>query len=109
MRLPAVTQKQWYMEDARELHETIWAAYQAGQPHLVPGEPEPFKSRKAASLQGNLHGFWRARGFKLSVTLNAERRIEMAIVPASVKPRRKPSVELDEDDYIWQQPAQRIA
>ena len=109
MRLPAINERQRILEDARELQEAIWLAYQEGRPYLVPGEPEPCKSREAARLQGNLHSFWRARGFKLSVTLNAERRIEIAMEPASVKPRRKSTVELDEDDYIWQQPAQRIA
>ena len=108
MRLPTVTQKQIYLEDARAFNEAIWAAHLAGEPYLVPGEPEEFKSRRAAEIQGNLHSFWRARGYRLSVRLREDRRIAITVVPASVKPRR-PSKPMTDEDYITCQPASWVA
>lgn len=101
MRLPTVTRKQKFIEDARELHEAIWFAHLAQKPYLVPGEPEAYKSNRAAVLQGNLHSFWIARGFRLSVRLRKDRRIAMTLTPAQAKQRvvRRPV-----EDLAWSQP-----
>jgi hypothetical protein len=93
MTLPTVTAKQQLQEQARATHEAIWRAHQAGVPYLWPGEPEGVKSRKAANIGGNLHSFWIARGFRLSVTLRKDRRIVVTLTPAIPKPRRNAPVE----------------
>lgn len=88
MRLPTATAKQVLQEQARAAHEAIWAAHQAGEPYLWPGEPEPVKSRAAFRVHSNLHSFWISRGFRLSVKLRADRRIVVTLTPAPAIPRR---------------------
>lgn len=101
MRLPTVTVKQGCIEDARALHEAIWTAHQAGRPLVLAGDAEPKYSSRAAALQGNLHSFWIARGFKLSVKLTAERRVAITLSPKPAKQRKNhPVVEAS-----WNQPA----
>jgi hypothetical protein len=105
MRLPTVTVKQGCIEDARELHEAIWAAHLKREAHVLDGLAEPKYSSRAAALQGNLHSFWIARGFKLSVKLNSERRVAITLSAAPAKQRTNHPVV----DPSWNQPAVRVA
>lgn len=88
MKLPAVTRKQQDTEDARQTHEGIWYAHLSGKPFLLPGNPEPVKSRRAAHLQGVLHHFWKARGFRMSVKLQADRRLAITLTVCEPRQRR---------------------
>jgi hypothetical protein len=86
MRLPTVTAKQVLQEQARATHEAIWFAHQAWGEYLWPGTAEP---RKATTLHNNLHSFWIARGFKLSVKVRrSDRRIVLTLTLAPAIPRR---------------------
>lgn len=100
MRLPTVTVKQQFQEQARATHEAIWTAHQAGKPYLVPGSPEPLKSRVATALHNNLHSFWISRGFRMSVKVRrTDRRIVITLRPTSAIPRPIAPVERG-----WNQP-----
>lgn len=91
MRLPTVTAKQVLQEQARAVHEKIWFAHQVWGEYVWPGEAEP---GKAAALHNNLHSFWIARGFKLSVKVRrSDRRIVLTLTAAPAIPRRNAPVE----------------
>jgi hypothetical protein len=57
MRLPTRTPRQAQYEDARQFHERLWEAHQAGRPITM------FTS--ARLLSWSVSDFWRRRGFRL--------------------------------------------
>lgn len=70
MRLPASSPQHARQEDARELHERLWDAYQAegagtcnGRVFIpsLPGQ----SGKDLIRVTNNLHRFWQARGFRL--------------------------------------------
>ena len=64
MRLPCITAEQTNHEDARQLHERLYQNFLAGNTERVNvGTPD-----RAVTLSGNLHRFWRARGFHFRIS-----------------------------------------
>jgi len=81
MRLPALTVGQRQTEDARALHEAVWAASQAAQRHLVPcplAEVVDAQQR----LSGLYKGFWGRRGYKFH-TRQTRHGVEVWVTPRS--------------------------
>jgi hypothetical protein len=74
MRLPAKPGKQQRREDARELHELLWRAYQDPTLERVFILSAPDRAgRDLIRLSSNMHGFWIARGFRLRCKQNKDR------------------------------------
>lgn len=64
-RLPTVNIRQQQMEDARDLHEQLWANWCLGRTEriVIPYNGDDPEKRQR-ELSGNLKRFWTARGFR---------------------------------------------
>jgi hypothetical protein len=66
MRLPAITVRQAQQEDARQLHDDLYRAYQQPAAGRVFIEvPQTYAAAYAKNLQDALHRFWVKRGYRL--------------------------------------------
>lgn len=73
MRLPALTAKHRQFEDARALHERLFAAFKMGERVQLPTSPDRIVDDQA-KVSWNLHRFWRVRGFVLKTKSSPDRR-----------------------------------
>ena len=74
MRLPSLTKRQTEIEDARQIHEAMWARYQLRATHpetpdasihvLIPYEDGIDPSVQQIRLSSNMRGFWNDRGYR---------------------------------------------
>lgn len=78
MRLPATTPQQQRTEEARVLHEELYAAWRSPDPHprLLIVSPDRDASLQVTQnrIESNLHRFWGTRGFILRSRQVPERR-----------------------------------
>lgn len=70
MRLPAITDGQKAIEQAREFHERVWGAYRMhsvgeGDGRALINVPDELREREQSRISGALKDFWTRRGFRL--------------------------------------------
>lgn len=73
MRLPAITNFQRRNEDAREMHEQLWAALAAGTRLRIPATEESIATREVWRQHGAIHRFWACRGYILKTKVTKDR------------------------------------
>ena len=86
MRLPDLTESQRKVEDSRQFHERLFAASERGARIRVP-------VAKGDKIQGALHRFWSARGYRLKTHRVENEWLELWVEPrtlATVKKNLEP-------------------